>query len=197
MWDNLKENSDTSVNVFSRKSPETFWYAFVCSYMTIGNLAMHGFCSPGGHKLDITSMSLWIAFPFARMFEKLLFVYKKSANVRRIGFAIFYIVLSTMMVTNDIYSYLPIEVDDIYVHGLPWLFIVEIVYARNIEKKKLFMDPWFLFAGIIFFAGYAMWWFGQDDGVACNPGSLFQFHAVWHCTSAISIWMIWEAMRND
>jgi len=217
-WKHLQQEEarqclDVCSGPFNERSPENIAFMIACVYLVVGNLSMHGFCVPEGHRLDASSMTVIVCFLGAHAMQcGCTLVFGQGAHVTRWMFrGCLSVGVAGSLLLPDLCVLFACANGDHYAFaflgviggGLSMLVMCEITAAAIAGVRThscstcvhTFSRPHTAW-GLTACAALAIGFYFQP-GTGCSPQSWWQPHAVWHLFTAVAIQAMWFMMRKE
>jgi hypothetical protein len=174
-------------------------YAFVVITCGLTSAYFHASMRNWANALDVIAMNMFITFlP--------IYTLTKMTTRPEKWFLLIYFpgnILFTLARVFLFETYLRLLVFNVFL-GVAVLLELYIYGHRKYGWKApgwfplIYRKSLYLFLGMITFGiGYIIWNLWQDGGVFCNPAGIFQGHAVWHFTCALTTWFVFLYLRSE
>ena len=177
------------LNLMGSSTALSTLYAALVVLLAPGSMAMHGSGTAWGGTTDVLLMLLYITFPVAYAFVRVV-----GGGVRTCGWL--YAALAGGFGISLLTGTLPFSGSTFYTWLIPvfvglelWLHFRSSVMSRDLR--------WLGLAASIFLVGLVIWRLSHTGGALCAPDSLIQGHAIWHLLCAVSTATIYLYYQSE
>ncbi len=176
----LAPDRPPSSDPFSRRSPELVAFCIAALLVGLSSFAAHGTKMRIAGTMDSSTMVLWILVP-------MLWSARRLAGFSRPVWLSFWL-LGSLGIAWYMWATKGVGVTDAYFALIPVWLVLELFAWWRIGRPS----RWVVTGVGLFGLAYGAWLLGLEDSSTCVPGSLLQWHALWHILCAAAIYAIWR-----
>ncbi len=163
-------------------------YGLVGVFLGVGSMMFHASMTEWGGWVDLVSMHLFITY---------LLLYDVAILSRR-SMQWF---VRTLIAANAVLAVVLWVMDNGYgkfVFGTLIAATLAVEYRLAASPAPVTRDRRWLWASLASYgAGQFIWVMSRDGAPWCDPDSLIQGHAVWHLTSAATVWLVYRYLTSE
>ena len=167
-------------------------YGLSCLYLFVGSFMYHASLTLMFQKLDQTGLYSVIGMILILNIYKINpYLYHKGEWKNTHAFAKLLVIVLNIAFFKWLWKF---DINILVPVMLVFTFVTSIYYIRKVSKTDYFVN--YMYAGFfILFAAGSIWMLDRE-GLACNPQSALQGHALWHVLTAASMFFIYLYYRS-
>ena len=167
-------------------------YGLSCLYLFIGSFMYHASLTLLFQKFDQTGLYSVIGMILILNIYKINpYHYRKGEWKNSHVFAKLLVVIFNIAFFKWLWKF---NINILVPVMLIFTFITSIYYIKRVSKTDYFIN--YMYAAFFILFGAGSIWMIDREGVACNPQSAMQGHAMWHILTAASMFFIYLYYRS-
>lgn len=163
-------------------------YGLIGVFLGVGSMLFHASMTEWGGWVDLVSMHLFITY---------LLLYDVAVLQRRSTEWF----VRTLIASNVVLAVVLWVMDNGYgkfVFGALIAATLAVEYRLATSPASVTRDRRWLWASLATYGvGQFIWLMSRDGAPWCDPDSLVQGHAVWHLTSAATVWLVYRYLSSE